>query len=438
MTVPDYRDPRLTEQRNPRTERIDVASTLEIVDLLNAEDATVAGAVRAVRAELARAIDLVVDALGRGGRLIYVGAGTSGRLGVLDASECPPTFGTPPEMVVGVIAGGYPALVKSSEGAEDDVNAGMAAMDQARVAPADFVLGIAASGTTPFVRAALSRAQTIGAATGLLSCSDPPRALVDTCDVLILPKVGPEALTGSTRMKAGTATKLVLNTVSTGVTTVAVGVMSGTSLDGVSTALVRLSEQPLDAQLVAFRQDAYTAPERGQIIEAIARGGSRDLALLHVALGERFAGAVLQLLAQAKVAPRDLSFIGSHGQTIWHEPGRATLQLGDPAVIAERVGVRVVSDFRSRDVAAGGQGAPLVPLADVVLFGHPECGRLLLNIGGMANVTFAPRRGVTGGAVAFDTGPGVAVVDAVTRRIDPAASFDAGGERARRGKPSRN
>src|SRR5439155_529413 len=216
MTVPDHRDPRLTEQRNPRTERIDVASTLEIVDLLNGEDATVAGAVRAVRAELARAIDLVVDAFGRGGRLIYVGAGTSGRLGVLDASECPPTFGTPPEMVVGVIAGGYPALVKSSEGAEDDVNTGMAAMDQARVTPADFVLGIAASGTTPFVRAALSRAQTIGAATGLVSCSDPPRVLVETCDVLVLPKVGPEALTGSTRMKAGTATKLVLNTLSTG------------------------------------------------------------------------------------------------------------------------------------------------------------------------------------------------------------------------------
>ncbi len=215
MTVPDFRDPRLTEQRNAKTQRIDVASTLEIVELINAEDATVAPAVRAVRAELARAIDLVVAALQRGGRLIYVGAGTSGRLGVLDASECPPTFGTPPEMVVGVIAGGYGALVKSSEGAEDDVNAGTAAMDQARVAPHDFVLGIAASGTTPFVRAALSRAQTIGATTGLVSCSDPPPVLVETCDVLILPKVGPEALTGSTRMKAGTATKLVLNTIST-------------------------------------------------------------------------------------------------------------------------------------------------------------------------------------------------------------------------------
>jgi len=218
MTVPppDYRDPRLTEQRNPRTQRIDVAASLEIVDLINAEDATVAPAVHLVRQDVARAIDLVVDALRRGGRLIYVGAGTSGRLGVLDASECPPTFGTPPEMVVGVIAGGYTALVKSSEGAEDDVNAGMEAMDQARVTARDFVLGIAASGTTPYVRAALSRAQTIGATTGLVSCSDPPQVLRATCDVLVLPTVGPEALTGSTRMKAGTATKLVLNTISTG------------------------------------------------------------------------------------------------------------------------------------------------------------------------------------------------------------------------------
>src|SRR3989442_7869054 len=154
------------------------------------------------------------------------------------------------------------------------------------------------------------------------------------------------------------------STGTSGVTTaLAVGVMSGTSLDGVSTALVRLDDEPLDAQLLAFRQDAYAAPERGQIIQAIARGGSKDLALLHVALGERFAGAVLQLLAQAKAAPRDLSFIAWHRPTIWHEPGRATLQLGDPAVIAERVGVRVVSDFRSRDVAAGGPGGAPPPPA---------------------------------------------------------------------------
>src|SRR5467141_2193436 len=214
--------------------------------------------------------------------------------------------------------------------------------------------------------------------------------------------------------------------------TLAVGVMSGTSLDGISTALVRLRDDGVE--LVAFRQEPYSAAERGSIIDTMARGTPKDVAFLHVALGERFAGAVLQLLAQAKVAPRDLSFIASHGQTIWHEPGRATLQLGDPAVIAERVGVRVVSDFRSRDVAAGGQGAPLVPLADVMLFGHPERGRLLLNVGGIANVTWVPRRGATAGALAFDTGPGVGVIDAVTRRLEPTAAFDRDGARARRGK----
>lgn len=216
----------------------------------------------------------------------------------------------------------------------------------------------------------------------------------------------------------------------------AVGLMSGTSLDGVSTALVRLAADASAARLVAFRQEPYGAPERGAIIDAIARGGAKDLALLHVALAERFAGAALQLLAEARVAPHDLSFVASHGQTVWHEPGRATLQLGDAAVLAERLGVRVVSDFRSRDVAAGGQGAPLVPLADVMLFGDPARGRLLLNLGGMANVTWVPRRGETQGALAFDTGPGVAVIDAVTRRLDPSADYDRDGERARRGRVS--
>ena len=216
----------------------------------------------------------------------------------------------------------------------------------------------------------------------------------------------------------------------------AVGLMSGTSLDGVSAALVQLEADPPSARLVAFRQEPYAAAERGQIIDAIARGGAKELALLHVALAERFAGAVLQLLAAAKTSPRDLSFVASHGQTVWHEPGRATLQLGDAAVLAERLGVRVVSDFRSRDVAAGGQGAPLVPLADVMLFGHETHGRLLLNLGGMANVTWVPCRGVTDGALAFDTGPGVGVIDAVTRRVDPDAVFDRDGEHARRGRVS--
>ena len=216
MTNRDFHDPRPTEQRNPRTERIDVASSLEIVDLMNAEDATVATAVRGERERIAETIDLVLEAFRSGGRLIYVGAGTSGRLGVLDAAECPPTFGSPPGLVTGVIAGGYGALVKSVEGAEDDVNAGAAAIDAAQVTEQDVVVGIAASGTTPYVRAAIGRAQTIGARTVLLTCAPPPRVLAETCDVLIQPVVGPEALTGSTRLKAGTATKLVLNTITTG------------------------------------------------------------------------------------------------------------------------------------------------------------------------------------------------------------------------------
>ena len=216
MTNRDFHDPRATEQRNPRSERVDVASSLEIVDIMNAEDARVAGVVQGQREQIARAIDLIVAAFKAGGRLVYVGAGTSGRLGVLDATECPPTFGVPPTMVTGVIAGGYPALVKSAEGAEDDVNAGMVAMDTAQVTNRDVVVGIAASGTTPYVRAALGKAQTLGATTVLLTCAMPPKVLAETCDVIINPVVGPEVVTGSTRLKAGTATKLVLNTLSTG------------------------------------------------------------------------------------------------------------------------------------------------------------------------------------------------------------------------------
>jgi N-acetylmuramic acid 6-phosphate etherase len=212
----DYLDPRLTERRNPRSSTIDIASALEIVDLIGAEDATVPGAVAKARVEIARAIDLIESAFRAGGRLIYVGAGTSGRLGVLDAAECPPTFGTPPEMVVALIAGGPAALLRSVEGAEDDVDAAHQAVDSLRVGPVDVVTGIAASGTTPFVQAALSRAYRARARTVLVSCSEPPRALVGVCDVFITVLVGPEIVTGSTRMKAGTATKLVLNTLTTG------------------------------------------------------------------------------------------------------------------------------------------------------------------------------------------------------------------------------
>ena len=207
---------RLTERRNPSTQRIDAATPLEIVDLIAVEDAAVPVAVQRARQEIARAMELIEASFRLGGRLLYIGAGTSGRLGVLDASECPPTFGTPPGMVVGIIAGGFAALVKSAEGAEDDVNAGIAAMDTHQVGAKDTVVGIAASATTPYVRAALGRAQTLGARTVLLTCAEPPALLRETVDVCIVVLTGPEVVTGSTRMKAGTATKLVLNTLTTG------------------------------------------------------------------------------------------------------------------------------------------------------------------------------------------------------------------------------
>jgi N-acetylmuramic acid 6-phosphate etherase len=209
-------DARLTEQRNPRSTRIDQMSALEIVDLINAEDRLVAAAVSDERLQIARAIDLVVDGLRRGGRLVYVGAGTSGRLGVLDASEMPPTYRTDPELVQGVIAGGFDALLRAQEGAEDHPEDGAAAMDERNIGANDFVLGIAASGTTPYVHGALGRARERGARTGFLLCTYPSEQLLQTHDVVIAPLVGPEVVTGSTRMKAGTATKMVLNMISTG------------------------------------------------------------------------------------------------------------------------------------------------------------------------------------------------------------------------------
>jgi N-acetylmuramic acid 6-phosphate etherase len=207
---------RLTEQRNPRSREIDRLSALEITDLINAEDRMVAQAVGEEREAIAKAIELAVAAFKAGGRLIYVGAGTSGRLGVLDSAEMPPTYGTDPEMVQGIIAGGLAALVRAQEGAEDKPEDGGKAIDEKEVGKSDFVLGIATSGTTPYVHGALRRARELGAKTGFLLCTYPSEELIRTHDVVIAPLVGPEVITGSTRMKAGTATKMVLNTITTG------------------------------------------------------------------------------------------------------------------------------------------------------------------------------------------------------------------------------
>jgi N-acetylmuramic acid 6-phosphate etherase len=203
-----------TEKRNPRTVNVDELSTVEIVELINAEDTIVPQAVATQREPIAAAVDLIVERFRRGGRLFYVGAGTSGRLGVLDASECPPTFGVKPSLVQGIIAGGRRALVRSIEGAEDFPDDGAAAVDKKRVQPRDVVVGLAACGLTPYVRGALRRARQIGAGTVFVTCA-PEAVKTVPAEIVINPVVGPEVITGSTRMKAGTATKLVLNTLTT-------------------------------------------------------------------------------------------------------------------------------------------------------------------------------------------------------------------------------
>ena len=205
-----------TELRNRASENIDRLTTQQIVDLINAEDALVPAAVARQGKQIAAAIDIIVARFKEGGRLFYVGAGTSGRLGVLDASECPPTFGVPPSLVQGIIAGGRRALVRSAEGAEDYPEDGALAIEKKRVRAMDAVVGLAACGMTPFVHGALKQARRIGAATIFITCA--PEAVAHIpAEIIINPVVGPEVVTGSTRMKAGTATKLVLNTLTTGV-----------------------------------------------------------------------------------------------------------------------------------------------------------------------------------------------------------------------------
>lgn len=204
----------VSEARNPATMQIDLMSTAEILESMNAEDAKVAEAVRRELPQITRAVDVIVAAFKAGARLIYMGAGTSGRLGVLDASECPPTFGVPEEMVIGLIAGGDRALRHPIEGAEDDQDEGRRDLEKIALTAGDVVVGIAVSGRTPYVIGALDYAKSIGAATVALSCN-PGSVIASMADIAISPMVGPEALTGSTRLKSGTAQKLVLNMLTT-------------------------------------------------------------------------------------------------------------------------------------------------------------------------------------------------------------------------------
>ncbi len=206
----------------------------------------------------------------------------------------------------------------------------------------------------------------------------------------------------------------------------AVGLMSGTSLDGTDAVLVRISG-PLSLEVIGHASRQYSPEERRQILDVLAGGPVSAAARLHASLAHWACDAVEELLAATGCRADQLSFIAFHGQTIWHEPPIVTWQLGDSAILAERFGVKVVHDFRSRDVAAGGQGAPLVPVVDALCFGAVDHPRILLNLGGMANATWVERRGVVETALAGDSGPGMAVIDALARIVDPTLPFDRDG-----------
>ncbi len=276
MAADRSQDQRLTEGRNPSSARIDQLATLAIVDLIGSEDALIAEAVHEQRESIAHAADLVVDTFRQGGRLFYVGAGTSGRLGVLDAAEMPPTFGTPPEMVQGIMAGGPAALVRSHEGAEDRTDEAERDIDAAGIGKHDFVLGIATSGTTPYVHAALARARQRGARTGFLLCTEPSPELVRRHNVVIAPLVGPEVVTGSTRMKAGTATKMVLNTITTAAM-VRMGKVYGNLMVDLQITARKLRQR---AERILAQVLGLSSADAGQLLDA-ADGQVKTAIVMH-------------------------------------------------------------------------------------------------------------------------------------------------------------
>jgi len=217
--------------------------------------------------------------------------------------------------------------------------------------------------------------------------------------------------------------------------TVLVGLMSGTSLDGISAAVARFTETDgvIGTELLAFLTRPYTQEQRTRVETALTGGAASAYSHLEFDLGAWLADAAVAVIAEAGVARADIAAIASHGHTIWHDPPHATWQIGNPSVIAERTGVAVISDFRARDVAAGGQGAPLVAIADAMLFSARDHWRATLNLGGIANVQLLPPGGVLESVRAFDTGPGIGVLDAIVRMLIPGAPYDVDGALARRG-----
>ncbi|EMH1105098.1 N-acetylmuramic acid 6-phosphate etherase [Proteus mirabilis] len=249
----------VTESRNHHSEHIDTLSTLEMLKVINNEDKKVPFAVEATLPDIARLVDKVVTAFSQGGRLIYCGAGTSGRLGILDASECPPTYGTPHDMVVGLIAGGHKAILQAVENAEDNVQLGAEDLRQLNFNAKDVLVGIAASGRTPYVIGALEYARSLGAVTGAISCN-PDSPIAQRADIAITPIVGPEVVTGSSRMKAGTAQKLVLNMITTGAM-IKMGKVFGNLMVDVEATNAKLIERQIRIVMQATECDRATAEQ---------------------------------------------------------------------------------------------------------------------------------------------------------------------------------
>lgn len=283
----------VSEERNPRTMGIDLMATPEIVKTINAEDRLVPEAVGKTLPQVAQAVDKIVEAFSKGGRLVYIGAGTSGRLGVLDASECPPTFGVPPTMVVGVIAGGLGALVSAVEGAEDNAEGGAADLRAIDLTNRDVVVGIAVSGRTPYVIGALNYAKSLGAVTVGLTCN-PDSAIAGLADISIAPLVGAEVVTGSTRLKSGTAQKLVLNMLST-----ASMIRIGKTYQNLMVD-VRTSNEKLLARAVRIVMQATDCPE--QVAEAALERTGNDVKL-----------AILTILTGLDVAEARTAMAGAGG-----------------------------------------------------------------------------------------------------------------------------
>jgi len=256
----------LTEQVNPNSQNLDQLTSLELVELFNAEDAQTLSAIASAKTQLAKAIDLIANALGHGGRLFYVGAGTSGRLGVLDAAECPPTFCSPPELVQGIIAGGAGALVRSSEDLEDRAEDGMEAIAHRHITELDVVVGITAGGTTPFVHGAIQSARQRGATTIYIACV-PENQVNIAADLDIRLLVGPEILAGSTRLKAGTVTKMALNILSTSVM-VRLGKVYGNRMVDVAVTNKKLHDRALRIlqDLTSLNRD-----DAGDLLESSGR-----------------------------------------------------------------------------------------------------------------------------------------------------------------------